>query len=100
MNLQALQPKKRDPPSTSLFLEHHQAIYSVEASPCFFAVCTGHRGQAALPRGLKAPMCHPAAHQPLGQDRTGQDRNWGRSHQLQQDPHAERGGDEASHPAR
>lgn len=34
MNLQALQPKKRDPPSTSLFLEHHQAIYSVEASPC------------------------------------------------------------------
>lgn len=71
MNLQALQPQKQDPPSTSLFSEHHQAIYPVEASPRFFAVCTGHRGQAALPRGLKAPVCHPAAHQPLGQDGTG-----------------------------
>lgn len=71
MNLQTLQPKKQDPPSTSLFLEHHQAIYFVEASPCFFAVCTGHRGKAALPRGLEAPMHHPAAHQPLGQDGTG-----------------------------
>lgn len=71
MNLQALQPKKQNPPSISLFLEHHQAISSVEALPCFFAVCTGHGGKAAVPRGLEAPMCHPAAHQPLGQDGTG-----------------------------
>lgn len=68
MNVQAVQPKKQDSPRTSLLLEHHPAIYSAEAPPCFFAACTGHRGQAAL---LKASPCHPAAHQPLVQDGTG-----------------------------
>lgn len=30
VNLRALQPKKQGPPSTGLFLEHHQAICSVK----------------------------------------------------------------------
>lgn len=66
MNLRALQPKKQGPPSTDLFLEHHQAIRSVKHHQVRLLCLHWAQGASSAAERVKGTRVPPSSTPDLG----------------------------------